>query len=67
MRLESANGSWTVEYLYDDSTVIAYQLQPDGALDRILGLQVLAGHGPDPNSSPQAGGHGEGPTRVTWA
>jgi 6-phosphogluconolactonase len=57
--VRTADGGWTVDYLYDDSTVIAYQLRPDGAIDRIRDLRVLSGHGRDPNTSPQAGGHAQ--------
>ncbi|MDQ4490824.1 lactonase family protein [Sinomonas sp. ASV486] len=53
------DGGWTVEYVYDDSTVLLYALQPDGALAKLLDVKVMDGHGQDPNSSPQAGGHGQ--------
>jgi 6-phosphogluconolactonase len=52
-------GGWTVQYLYDDSTVVMYDVQPDGRLGDIRDVHVLSGHGPDPNGSPQAGGHGQ--------
>jgi 6-phosphogluconolactonase len=57
--VRAADGQWSVEYLYDDSTVVLYDLEPDGRLGQIRDLQVLTGHGPDPNGSPQAGGHGQ--------
>jgi 6-phosphogluconolactonase len=53
------DGGWAVEYLYDDSTVVMYDVEPDGRLGEIRDVQVLSGHGPDPNGSPQAGGHGQ--------
>lgn len=55
----TAEGGWTTEYVYDDSTVILYSLEPDGRLGAIRDVQVLTGHGQDPNHSPQAGGHGQ--------
>jgi 6-phosphogluconolactonase len=53
------SGGWAVEYLYDDSTVVLYGVEPDGRLGDIRHVHVLSGHGPDPNGSPQAGGHGQ--------
>ncbi len=57
--VRSGDRTWTVEYLYDDSTVVMYELAADGRLTGIRDVQVLAGHGPDPNSSAQAAGHGQ--------
>src|SRR4029077_20706071 len=34
--VQTADGEWTVEYLYDDSTVILYGLEADGRLGQIL-------------------------------
>lgn len=56
---ERADGSWDVEYLYDSSTVTAFDLGADGAIRGIRDLRELTGHGLDPNGSPQAGGHGQ--------
>ena len=53
------DGGWSVEYVYDDSTVLLYGLEPDGAIARLLDVKVMEGHGTDPNFSPQAGGHGQ--------
>ena len=39
--------------------MIAYDLAPDGALDRVRDVLVLTGHGPDPTTSLQAGGHAQ--------
>ncbi|WP_306209233.1 lactonase family protein [Actinoplanes sp. RD1] len=52
-------GGWTVRYEYDDSTVLLYDLDRDGALADLRDARVLDGHGPDPNGSPQVGGHGQ--------
>jgi 6-phosphogluconolactonase len=41
---------WSVEYVYDDSTVIMYEVDPGGRVGRIRD-QVLSGHGRNPNSS----------------
>ncbi|MFQ8432383.1 lactonase family protein [Amaricoccus sp. W119] len=53
------DGSWGVEYLYDDSTVVMLGIGSDGRLEGIRDLVVVEGHGLDPNTSPQAGGHGQ--------
>jgi 6-phosphogluconolactonase len=57
--VQTDDGGWTIEYLYDDSTVILYELEPDGHLGKILDVHVFAGHGKDPNHSPQNGGHAQ--------
>jgi 6-phosphogluconolactonase len=53
------SGGWEVEYIYDDSTVIAYDVEADGRLGPIRDVAVLTGHGVDPNHSSQAGGHAQ--------
>ncbi|MGW2291537.1 lactonase family protein [Streptomyces phaeochromogenes] len=53
------DGTWTVKYLYDDSTVLLYGLDRNGRIGELRDVQVMSGHGRDPNSSPQAGGHGQ--------
>jgi len=53
------DGTWTVDFVYDDSTVVAWTTSNDGAIAAIGDVQVLTGHGVDPNSSPQAGGHAQ--------
>lgn len=53
------DNGWTVLYLYDDSAVLLYELGQDGTVGRLRDVQVMNGHGTDPNSSPQAGGHGQ--------
>ena len=57
--IQTADGDWTTEYIYDDSTVVLYDLESDGRLGKIRDIQILTGHGKDPNSSPQASGHGQ--------
>lgn len=54
-----SDGSWSVEYLYDDSSVILFGLHGDGSIAGIRDLVVFDGHGPDPNTSPQNGGHAQ--------
>lgn len=56
---QTVDGKWTIEYMYDDSTVILYDVEIDGRIGNIRDLYVLKGHGLDPNKSPQAGGHGQ--------
>lgn len=53
------DGTWSLEYQYDDSTVVAYALEPDGRIRDVVDVQLFTEHGLDPNSSPQAGGHGQ--------
>lgn len=50
---------WGVEYLYDDSALLYYRIEQDGRIGDLADVQVMAGHGPDPNSSAQAGGHAQ--------
>ncbi|WP_322094141.1 lactonase family protein [Paraburkholderia bannensis] len=57
--VRGADGEWASEFVYDDSTVILYGIEPDGALGKIRDLKVLGGHGKDPNFSPQNGGHAQ--------
>jgi 6-phosphogluconolactonase len=58
--IQTADGKWSTEYLYDDSTVIQYGLGEDGSISDIQDLKVLTGHGTDPNSHPQqAAGHAQ--------
>lgn len=53
----AAGGGWTTEFVYDASTVILHRLAADGGFNGICDLHVLEGHGLDPNSKLQAGGH----------
>ena len=57
--VQAADGHWITEFAYDDSTVIMYEVETDGRLGKIRDVQILKGHGNDPNNSPQAGGHGQ--------
>jgi len=57
--IQTVDGHWMTEYAYDDSTVILYDIESDGQLGKIRDVQILTGHGKDPNNSPQAGGHGQ--------
>lgn len=54
-----AEGTWSTEYHYDDSTVVVYPLDDDGSVGPACDVQILSGHGLDPNSSPQNGGHAQ--------
>jgi 6-phosphogluconolactonase len=56
---KQADGSWSVEYVYDDSTVVLFQTEDDGSVGRIRDLHVFTGQGKDPNNSPQNGGHAQ--------
>jgi 6-phosphogluconolactonase len=57
--VRTADGTWTTQYHYDDSTVVMYALDLEGHIGPIRDVRVLSGHGLDPNGSPQAGGHGQ--------
>jgi 6-phosphogluconolactonase len=57
--VRTPEGKWTVEYVYDDSTVLLYDLEQGGHIGELRDVKVLAGHGKDPNFSPQAGGHAQ--------
>ncbi|MBQ0855526.1 lactonase family protein [Streptomyces sp. BH-SS-21] len=57
--VQAGDGTWHTQYLYDDSTVLLYALGTDGRLAALRDVQVMEGHGTDPNLSPQAGGHGQ--------
>ncbi|MEZ5721831.1 MAG: beta-propeller fold lactonase family protein [Paracoccaceae bacterium] len=57
--VQDAAGNWTVEYIYDASTVALYRLANAGGIAGLADVVVLDGHGLDPNASPQAGGHAQ--------
>lgn len=57
--VQTAVNQWTTEYLYDDSTVVVYGVEGNGRFTHIHHVQLFTGHGKDPNSSPQVGGHGQ--------
>jgi 6-phosphogluconolactonase len=46
-----------IEYLFDDSTLTLYPVSETGALEPACDLQIFEGHGVDPSSSKQVGGH----------
>lgn len=53
------DGTWHLEHQYDDSTLVSYALRPDGRIRDVVDVRLFTEHGRDPNSSPQAGGHGQ--------
>ncbi len=57
--VETSDGHWVNQFVYDDSTVVQYPVNPDGSLEPACDVFVLTGHGMDPNHSPQAGGHAQ--------
>jgi 6-phosphogluconolactonase len=57
--VQTADGKWTEKFEYDDSTVVQYSLAADGSVADVQDVCVLTGHGTDPNSSPQGGGHAQ--------
>ncbi|NTV89616.1 MAG: lactonase family protein [Clostridiales bacterium] len=57
--VEATDGKWVNTFVYDDSTVAQYPLAADGSIDAACDVHVLTGHGRDPNSSPQGGGHSQ--------
>jgi 6-phosphogluconolactonase len=57
--VETADGKWAEQFVYDDSTVVQYGLAGDGSISDVQDVCVLTGHGTDPNSSPQGGGHAQ--------
>jgi 6-phosphogluconolactonase len=57
--VETADGKWVNKFEYDDSTVVQYGIAEDGSIGEAQDVHVLTGHGTDPNSSPQGGGHAQ--------
>jgi 6-phosphogluconolactonase len=57
--VETSDGRWVNSFVYDDSTVVQYPVNADGSLEPACDCYVLTGHGRDPNSSPQGGGHAQ--------
>lgn len=57
--VRNADGSWGVDYIYDDSTIVAYPLAADGTIKPACDVHIFNGHGMDPNGSPQNGGHAQ--------
>lgn len=54
-----ADGTWGVDYVYDDSTLVLYALEADGRIGAIHDVHVFDGQGKDPNFSFQNGGHAQ--------
>jgi len=57
--IEASDGTWVNSFVYDDSTVVQHPVNADGSLKPACDCFVLTGHGKDPNSSPQGGGHSQ--------
>lgn len=57
--VETSDGKWVNQFVYDDSTVVQYPLNKDGSIEPACDCFVFTGHGRDPNSSPQGGGHSQ--------
>lgn len=57
--VETSDGKWVNQFIYDDSTVVQYPVNADGSLEPACDCYVLTGHGMDPNGSPQGGGHSQ--------
>ena len=57
--VKQADGSWSIDYVYDDSTLVAYPIQSDGRIAPACDVHVFEGQGKDPNFSPQNGGHAQ--------
>ena len=57
--VETVDGKWVNQFVYDDSTVAQYPINEDGSIEPCCSCHVLTGCGMDPNTSPQAGGHSQ--------
>lgn len=57
--VETTDGHWVNQFVYDDSTIAQYPLNEDGSIEPCCDCMVLTGAGMDPNTSPQAGGHSQ--------
>lgn len=57
--VETSDGKFVNQFVYDDSTVGMYPVDANGAIGEACDCMVLTGHGLDPNTSPQAGGHSQ--------
>ncbi|BBC73564.1 conserved hypothetical protein [Altererythrobacter sp. B11] len=53
------DGHWETRFDYDDSTVSVFPLTADGRIEPASDVHLFSGHGKDPNSSPQNGGHAQ--------
>jgi len=57
--VETSDGKWANYFVYDDSTAVQYPLKADGSIEPACDCWVFTGHGKDPSSSPQGGGHSQ--------
>lgn len=57
--VETSDGHFMNQFVYDDSTVAQYPVNADGSIEPCCDCMVLTGAGMDPNTSPQAGGHSQ--------
>ncbi len=57
--VETADGKWVNQYMYDDSAVAMYPVDENGALGECCDAMVLTGHGRDPSPSPQGNYHSQ--------
>ena len=57
--VESVDGAFSVENVYDDSSIALWPIEDDGTVGQLADLYVMNGHGTDPGTTPQAGGHAQ--------
>ncbi len=57
--IETSDGKFVNQFVYDDSAVAQYPLGADGSIGECIDAMVLTGKGMDPNGSPQGGGHSQ--------
>lgn len=57
--VETADGHWVNQFVYDDSNVAMYPINEDGSIEPCCDCFQFTGHGMDPNGSPQGGGHSQ--------
>ena len=57
--VQTADGKWGLRFEYDDACTAQYALNNDGSIGEVTDVAVHYGHGPDPNPSPQHGGHAQ--------
>ncbi len=57
--VETSDGKFVNQFIYDDSCVAMYPVNADGSIEPACDCQVFTGCGMDPNDSPQGGGHSQ--------
>ncbi|MGN1003386.1 MAG: lactonase family protein [Oscillospiraceae bacterium] len=57
--IETSDGHWVNQFVYDDSNAAMYPLNEDGSIEPACDCFLFTGHGMDPNGSPQGGGHSQ--------